>query len=150
MEGPVPRRGDIFYADLNPVVGSEQGGKRPVLIIQNDQGNKHSPTVIVAPLTSKPKGPGCSHAKGTISRPQRITHVLLPKEKVHRLREDSIVMLEQIRTLDKKRLDEEKTGRVSQEIMDIIDEAIVKSVDLEPYIKNFLKNKRDSLLMTNT
>lgn len=118
----MPRRGDIFYADLDPVVGSEQGGKRPVLIIQNDQGNKHSPTVIVAPLSSR-------------SRSKRITHVLLPKEKVHRLKEDSIVMLEQLRTLDKKRLSEEKTARVGFDIMEIIDEAIIKSVDLENYIK---------------
>lgn len=123
MEGPVPRRGDIFYADLNPVVGSEQGGKRPVLIIQNDQGNKHSPTVIVAPLSSR-------------SRSLRVTHVLLPKEKVHRLKEDSVVMLEQIRTLDKKRLSEEKTARVGNDIMESVDEAIVKSIDLEPYIRS--------------
>ena len=84
------RRGDIYYADLRPVIGSEQGGIRPVLIIQNDMGNKHSPTTIVAPITS------------VVKRNHMPTHVTID---VDCLDEISIVLLEQIRTIDKSRLD---------------------------------------------
>ena len=84
-------RGDIFYADLSPVIGSEQDGFRPVLIIQNDVGNNHSPTVIVAPISSQ------------IKKVEQPTHVLLPSEL--ELPEESMVMLEQIRTVDRARLD---------------------------------------------
>lgn len=83
------KRGDIFHANLNPVVGSEQGGYRPVLIIQNNRGNQYSPTVIVASITSKPKN-------------NLPTHVTL--REIYGLEKDSVVLLEQLRTLDKKRL----------------------------------------------
>ena len=87
------KRGDIFYADLNPVIGSEQGGVRPVVIIQNNTGNKHSPTVIVAPVTSQ------------ISKKRNMpTHCYINIE--NGIMEPSIILLEQIRTIDKKRLDE--------------------------------------------
>ena len=86
-------RGDIFYADLSPVVGSEQGGIRPILVIQNDIGNKYSPTVIAAAITSK------------LAKAKLPTHIELPKEEYH-LPKDSVVLLEQIRTLDKTRLKE--------------------------------------------
>ena len=85
------KRGDIFYADLSPVVGSEQGGTRPVLIVQNDTGNKHSPTVIAAAITSQ---------TGKAKLP---THIALTGREVG-LSKDSIVLLEQIRTIDKRRL----------------------------------------------
>ena len=88
-------RGDIFYADLSPVVGSEQGGLRPVLIVQNDVGNRHSPTVIAAAITSK---------QGKARLP---THIDVYGSEVG-LARDSVVLLEQIRTIDKKRLKEKK------------------------------------------
>ena len=94
------RRGDIYYADLSPVVGSEQGGVRPVLIIQNDTGNRYSPTVIAAAITSH-----------------------------HGLPRDSVVLLEQVRTLDKRRL-RERMGRVDGELMERIDAAIAVSFGL--------------------
>lgn len=85
------RRGEIYFADLSPVVGSEQGGVRPVLIIQNDVGNKYSPTVIVCAITSQ------------LSKAKLPTHIELPSEK-YNLPKDSVALLEQIRTLDKRRL----------------------------------------------
>ena len=85
------RRGDIFYADLRPVIGSEQGGVRPVLIIQNDVGNRHSPTVICAAITSQ------------MNKAKLPTHVELDSQK-YDLVKDSVVLLEQLRTIDKKRL----------------------------------------------
>ena len=87
----VIRRGDIFYADLRPVIGSEQGGVRPVLIIQNDVGNRHSPTVICAAITSQ------------MNKAKLPTHVELDSRK-YDLMKDSVVLLEQLRTIDKKRL----------------------------------------------
>ena len=87
------KRGDIFLADLSPVVGSEQGGIRPILVIQNDIGNKYSPTIIAAAITSK------------LTKAKLPTHIELPKEEYH-LPKDSVVLLEQIRTLDKTRLKE--------------------------------------------
>ena len=84
------KRGDVYYADLSPVVGSEQGGTRPVLILQNNIGNKYSPTVIVAAITSK------------IGKSKVPTHVLMGKDK--ELTENSVALLEQIRTIDKQRL----------------------------------------------
>ena len=87
------KRGDIYYADLNPVIGSEQGGKRPVLIISNDIGNKHSPTVIVAAITSR------VHTKTKLP-----THTAV--DNLECLNKDSVILLEQIRTIDKKRLEE--------------------------------------------
>lgn len=85
------KRGDIYYADLSPVVGSEQGGLRPVLIVQNDVGNKYSPTVIAAAITSK------------LGKTRLPTHIDVYAEKVG-LQRDSVVLLEQIRTIDKRRL----------------------------------------------
>ena len=110
-------RGDIFYADLSPVVGSEQDGFRPVLIIQNDIGNHHSPTVIVAPISSQIK---------KIDLP---THVLLPPEL--KLPEDSMVMLEQIRTVDRVRLDEYITT-ADDKTMRSVSKAIQVSLGLIP------------------
>ena len=112
------KRGDIFYADLSPVVGSEQGGLRPVLIVQNDIGNKYSPTVIAAAITSK------------MSKTKLPTHIDIYAEDVG-LAKDSIVLLEQIRTLDKKRL-REHMGRVDGPVMHQIDAAIAVSFGLHP------------------
>lgn len=110
------KRGDIFYADLSPVVGSEQGGTRPVLIVQNDMGNRHSPTVIAAAITSQ---------TGKARLP---THIRLPGHDVG-LAKDSIVLLEQIRTIDKKRL-REHMGSVNEQLMGQVDAAIAVSFGL--------------------
>ena len=110
------KRGDIFYADLSPVVGSEQGGMRPVLIVQNDTGNKHSPTVIAAAITSQ------------INKARLPTHIELGA-KSYGLSKDSVVLLEQIRTLDKKRL-KERMGQVDNNLMDRVDNAIAVSFGL--------------------
>ena len=104
------KRGDIFYADLSPVVGSEQGGTRPVLIVQNDTGNKHSPTVIAAAITSQ---------TGKAKLP---THISLNGRDVG-LTKDSVVLLEQIRTIDKRRL-REPMGHVDDRLMNAVDSAI--------------------------
>lgn len=103
------KRGQIYYADLSPVVGSEQGGYRPVLIIQNDIGNKYSPTVIAAVITSR-------HTKANLP-----THIWLNAE--CGLPKESMVECEQIRTLDKKRL-KEFMGQVSEEVMKEIDKGL--------------------------
>ncbi|MDR1409207.1 MAG: type II toxin-antitoxin system PemK/MazF family toxin [Oscillospiraceae bacterium] len=108
-------RGDLYYADLNPVVGSEQGGIRPVLVIQNDVGNKHSPTVIIAAITSKAM-------KTTLP-----THCLLGA--TSGLDRDSIVLLEQIRTIDKRRL-RDYVGALERSVMDEVDTALAISVGL--------------------
>ena len=114
------RRGDIYYADLSPVVGSEQGGVRPVLIVQNDVGNKYSPTVIAAAITSQ---------TGKTRLP---THIRLNADKCG-LAKDSVVLLEQVRTLDKKRL-KEKMGCLDLNSMQKINEALSISFGLEnPY-----------------
>ena len=110
------KRGDIFYADLSPVVGSEQGGTRPVLIIQNDTGNRHSPTVIAAAITSQ---------TGKARLP---THINIAGGSVGLIR-DSVILLEQIRTIDKRRL-REHMGRLSQEQMHKVDNAIAVSFGL--------------------
>lgn len=112
------KRGDIFYADLSPVIGSEQGGLRPVLIIQNDVGNKYSPTVIAAAITSK------------TSKAKLPTHIDIYAESTGLLK-DSVILLEQIRTLDKKRL-KEKTGHLSAAKMNEVDTAIAVSLNLLP------------------
>lgn len=112
------KRGDIFYADLSPVVGSEQGGVRPVLIVQNDTGNRHSPTVIAAAITSQ---------TGKAKLP---THIELSALK-YGLPKDSVVLLEQIRTLDKKRL-REYMGRLDYMLMHRVDAAIAVSFGLHP------------------
>ena len=110
------RRGDIFYADLSPVVGSEQGGLRPVLIVQNDVGNKYSPTVIAAAITSK------------LGKTRLPTHIDVTADKVG-LQRDSVVLLEQMRTIDKQRL-KEKMGHLDDDSMHAVDEAITVSLGL--------------------
>ena len=110
------KRGDIYYADLSPVVGSEQGGLRPVLIVQNDVGNKHSPTVIAAAITSR------------LGKTRLPTHIDIYAEQVG-LAKNSVVLLEQIRTIDKKRL-KEKMGHLDDHIMNEVNEAITVSFGL--------------------
>ena len=112
------KRGDIFYADLSPVVGSEQGGVRPVLIVQNDTGNRHSPTVIAAAITSQ---------TGKARLP---THISLAALSCG-LPKDSVILLEQIRTLDKRRL-RERMGHVEEAVMEKVDFAIAVSFGLHP------------------
>lgn len=112
----IVKRGEIYYANLSPVVGSEQGGHRPVLVIQNDVGNKYSPTVIVAAITSQ------------ISKAKLPTHVEISAKQFN-LDKDSVILLEQLRTIDKRRL-KEKVTRLSEEIMTKVDEAIRISLGL--------------------
>ncbi|MBO5909596.1 MAG: type II toxin-antitoxin system PemK/MazF family toxin [Clostridia bacterium] len=114
------KRGDIYYADLSPVIGSEQGGLRPVLIVQNDVGNKYSPTVIAAAITSK------------MSKTKLPTHIDVIGENAG-LAKDSIILLEQIRTIDKKRL-KEKMGHLDDETMTIVNTAIQVSFGLSAAI----------------
>ncbi len=110
------KRGDIYYADLSPVVGSEQGGLRPVLIVQNEVGNRYSPTVIAAAITSK------------ISKTKLPTHIDVPGDDAG-LAKDSIILLEQIRTIDKKRL-KEKMGHLDDATMNSVNSAIEVSFGL--------------------
>ena len=118
MVGTV-KRGDIYYADLSPVVGSEQGGMRPVLIIQNDVGNRYSPTVIAAAITSR------------LGKTKLPTHIDVHAERAG-LSRDSVVLLEQLRTLDKRRL-KEKMGHLDEDVMGEIDTAIAVSLGLIPH-----------------
>lgn len=104
------KRGDMYYADLSPVVGSEQGGVRPVLIVQNDIGNKYSPTVIAAAITSQ------------INKAKLPTHIEISAQE-YGLQKDSVILLEQIRTIDKKRL-REKIGHLDDDLMDKVNDAI--------------------------
>ena len=113
------RRGDIFYADLSPVVGSEQGGVRPVLIVQNDTGNRHSPTVIAAAITSQ---------TGKARLP---THISLSALSCG-LPKDSIILLEQIRTLDKHRL-RQRAGQITPEDQKRVNQALDVSLGLDSY-----------------
>ena len=110
------RRGDIYYADLSPVVGSEQGGIRPVLIIQNDVGNKHSPTVICAAITSR------------MNKAKLPTHVEIDANR-YQIVKNSVILLEQIRTIDKRRL-KEMVCHVDNTLMDKVDEALKISFEL--------------------
>ena len=109
-------RGEIYYADLSPVVGSEQGGVRPVLVLQNDVGNKYSPTVIVAAITSK------------LSKAKLPTHIELDKDK-YNLPKDSVVLLEQLRTLDKQRL-KEKVSELDEKMMQRVEVATMISLGI--------------------
>lgn len=111
------KRGEIYYADLRPVVGSEQGGIRPVLIVQNNMGNKHSPTTIVIALSTKEK-------KVTLP-----THVPLHKEQCDGLPYDSMILCEQIRTIDKGRI-KEKIGCVNDDYLDSVMKAIKVSISI--------------------
>ena len=110
------KRGDIYYADLSPVVGSEQGGLRPVLIVQNDVGNRYSPTVIAAAITSK------------MGKARLPTHIDIPGNDVG-LSKDSVILLEQVRTIDKKRL-KEKMGHLDDGTMSSVNNAIQVSLGL--------------------
>lgn len=110
------RRGDIYYADLSPVIGSEQGGVRPVLIIQNDTGNRHSPTVICAAITSK------------MNKAKLPTHVEISASE-YQLVKNSVILLEQIRTIDKQRL-KDLVCHLDKNIMNRVDEALKVSLRL--------------------
>lgn len=108
------KRGEMYYADLSPVVGSEQGGVRPVLVVQNDIGNKYSPTVIAAAITSQ------------INKAKLPTHIEI-KSGDYGLNKDSVVLLEQIRTIDKRRL-KERIGEVGGDLMNKVNEALLVSL----------------------
>lgn len=110
------KRGDILYADLSPVVGSEQGGVRPVLVVQNDIGNKFSPTIIVAAITSQ------------INKAKLPTHIEI-NAKEYGLQKDSVILLEQVRTIDKKRI-KEKIGHLGDHSMEQVNEALYISFGL--------------------
>lgn len=110
------RRGDVYYADLRPVIGSEQGGVRPVLIVQNDVGNKHSPTVICAAITSK------------MNKAKLPTHIEL-RASMYDMDKDSVVLLEQLRTIDKKRL-KDRVCHLDGEIMSKVNKALMVSLEL--------------------
>ncbi len=112
----IVKRGDIFYADLSPVIGSEQGGVRPVLVVQNDVGNKYSPTVIAAAITSK------------INKAKLPTHIEIDAEH-YGLSRDSVILLEQVRTIDKQRL-REKIGKLDELQMIKVNDAISVSFGL--------------------
>ena len=119
------KRGELYYADLSPVIGSEQGGIRPVLVVQNDVGNKYSPTVIAAAVTSK------------INKARLPTHIELSAS-VYGLSKDSVVLLEQIRTIDKKRL-KDKIGLLSEQTMMRVDDALLISLGFGKQYLNLKK-----------
>ena len=110
------KRGDVFYADLRPVIGSEQGGVRTVLIIQNDVGNRHSPTVICAAITSK------------MNKAKLPTHVELDSH-VYNMMKDSVILLEQLRTIDKQRL-KDKVCHLDDQILEKVEQALCVSLEL--------------------
>lgn len=110
------RRGDIYYADLRPVIGSEQGGVRPVLILQNDTGNRHSPTVICAAITSR------------MNKAKLPTHVEIDASRYDIVR-NSVILLEQLRTIDKKRL-KDRVCHLDEEILERVDQALAVSLDI--------------------
>lgn len=110
------KRGDVYFADLSPVVGSEQGGVRPVLVIQNDIGNRFSPTVIVAAITAQ------------IQKAKLPTHVEIDAER-YGFERDSVILLEQVRTIDKQRLTD-KITHLDEEMMDRVDDALQISLGL--------------------
>ena len=111
------KRGDVFYAELNPVIGSEQGGTRPVVVISNNTGNRHSPTIIIAPITSR------THTKAKLP-----THTKV--ENFDKLEKDSIILLEQIRTIDRQRL-KQYMGMLPDNIMARVDKALAISISLK-------------------
>lgn len=112
----VIRRGDIYYADLRPVIGSEQGGVRPVLVVQNEAGNKHSSTVIIAAITSK------------MNKAKLPTHVQLDSSCCN-IAKDSVILLEQVRTIDKKRL-KEKVCHIDEDTLEQVNQALKISLEL--------------------
>ncbi|MGN1147417.1 MAG: type II toxin-antitoxin system PemK/MazF family toxin [Lachnospiraceae bacterium] len=111
------KRGDVYYADLRPVIGSEQGGIRPVLIVQNDVGNKHSPTVICAAITSK------------MNKAKLPTHIELSTDN-YDMDKDSVILLEQLRTIDKKRL-KDKVCHLDSQVMQRVNRALMISLELD-------------------
>ena len=111
------KRGDVYYADLRPVIGSEQGGIRPVLIVQNDIGNRHSPTVICAAITSK------------LNKTKLPTHIELDADR-YQMVKDSVILLEQLRTIDKKRL-KDKICHLDQDIMERVNKGLAVSLELD-------------------
>ncbi|SJZ81265.1 mRNA interferase MazF [Garciella nitratireducens DSM 15102] len=113
------KRGDVFYADLSPVVGSEQGGVRPVLVIQNDVGNKYSPTIIISAITSQ------------INKAKLPTHIEISASEFG-LSKDSVILLEQIRTIDKRRL-KDKIGHLNDELMEKVNEGLQISLGLTQF-----------------
>lgn len=115
----IVKRGDIYYADLSPVIGSEQGGVRPVLVVQNDVGNRYSPTVIAAAITSQ------------INKAKLPTHIEIDARD-YGLSRDSVVLLEQVRTIDKKRL-KEKIGHLDERMMAQVNEALEISFGLSGF-----------------
>ena len=117
MTEKIVRKGDIFYADLSPVIGSEQGGIRPVVILQNDVGNRFSQTTIVAIITSK------------LTKAKMPTHISIDAEK-YGLNKKSIILVEQIRTVDKRRI-KEKLGKLNEEDIKKIDRAILVSFGIK-------------------
>lgn len=118
----IVKRGELYFANLNPVVGSEQGGLRPVLVIQNDIGNTYSPTTIVAAITSQ------------IKRAKLPTHVEIKRNRSH-LERDSVILCEQLRTIDKRRLSE-KIGQLDEATMVKVDDALSISLGLKPINKS--------------
>jgi mRNA interferase MazF len=120
------KRGDIYYADLSPVIGSEQGGLRPVLIVQNDIGNRYSPTVIAAAITSR------------MTKSKLPTHIDLTADNVG-LAKDSVILLEQIRTIDKTRL-KEKMGHLDDTLMQNVNNAITVSFGLGGAAPDYAEN----------
>ena len=117
VKNVIIKRGDVYYADLRPVIGSEQGGVRPVLVIQNDTGNRHSPTVIVAAITSK------------MNKAKLPTHVELSTRQCQIVR-DSVILLEQLRTIDKQRL-RDKICHLDEQSLHRVDEALRVSLELD-------------------
>ncbi len=115
------RRGDIYYADLRPVIGSEQGGIRPVLIVQNDVGNRHSPTIICAAITSK------------LNKAKLPTHIELSAGRYDMVK-DSVILLEQLRTIDKKRL-KDKVCHLDEDIMREVNRGLMISLELGTYLE---------------
>lgn len=113
------KRGDIYYADLRPVIGSEQGGVRPVLIVQNDVGNRHSPTIICAAITSK------------LNKAKLPTHIELSAGRYDMVK-DSVILLEQLRTIDKKRL-KDKVCHLDEDIMREVNRGLMVSLELGTY-----------------
>jgi mRNA interferase MazF len=128
------KRGDIYYADLSPVVGSEQGGMRPVLIIQNDVGNRYSPTVIAAAITSR------------MGKTRLPTHIDIYADKAG-LAKDSVVLLEQIRTLDKRRL-KEKMGHLDDKMMNEVNNAIAVSFGLSEGLSAHVSDRQTGVEYT--
>lgn len=115
------KRGDIYYADLRPVIGSEQGGIRPVLIVQNDVGNRHSPTIICAAITSK------------LNKAKLPTHIELSAGRYDMVK-DSVILLEQLRTIDKKRL-KDKVCHLDEDIMREVNRGLMVSLELGTYTR---------------